>query len=105
MKVFLFLILSISAGADTITPTRRFSWNQEQYVKKGVRTLPWVRDPFYPTEQKFKLAGIISGELAFINGKWFRKGDRIQGYQVRMVMQDAVSLAKDGEILNLRMGE
>ena len=106
MKLALLILLwAWAALGGAVTEARKCSWAQDSYVRKGVRNLPWVRDPFFPTEQKFKLAGIISGELAFINGKWFRKGDVIHGYRVTVVMQDSVSLAKEGEVLNLRMGD
>jgi hypothetical protein len=83
--------------------SHRYSWGPSEYLKRGFRTAPWIRDPFYPDQKKFSLKGIISNELAYINGRWVREGDKIDGYMVRSVGANSVALSKQAEMVILRL--
>jgi hypothetical protein len=71
----------------------------------GFRSAPWIRDPFFPEQRKFNLKGIISSELAYINGKWVQEGDKIEGYIVREIGTRSVALVKHAEIVVLKLEE
>lgn len=100
-SIFVLLGLTALAGEDP----NRLSWSHYDYLKGGFNNVPWVRDPFFPQEKKFRLSGIISAELAFVNGKWVKQGDFLDGYVVKSVTQNTVALMKQGELVLLRLHE
>lgn len=81
------------------------SWAPLDFLKKGYRSAPWVYDPFYPTAREFRLEGIISSEQAFINGRWIRQGEVVDGYEVKSITAAGVMLKRHAEILILKIGE
>lgn len=95
--------LVLMAGAQDTRPLPRLTWGPYAFLEKGLRTAPWVKDPFFPESNGFKLSGIISNELAFINGKWLRHGDLIDGYTVRQIAPSQVTLMRKSEIVVLKM--
>lgn len=111
LKIFLVLILMIRVGelsakeAGLGAAPSRLSFSPTDFLKKGFRTAPWVKDPFFPETNELKLTGLISQELAFINGKWLREGDVIEGYIVKSINPGSVTLAKNYETLVLKMQE
>ena len=97
------ILLGTNVYADLTN--NRHSWGPTEYLKKGFRTAPWVRDPFYPGQKKFSLKGIISNELAYVNGRWVREGDRVDGYTVRSVGTNSVALSKHAEMVIVKLDE
>jgi hypothetical protein len=91
------------AAADTAAKGSRLTWGPYEFLEKGFRTAPWVKDPFFPEMNGLKLSGIISNEMAYINGQWFRRGDKVEGYLVREISGTQVTLTKRSEILVLKM--
>lgn len=91
------------AHAETSRKETRLTWGPYAFLEKGLRTAPWVKDPFFPDGNGFKLSGIISNELAFINGKWFRTGDAVDGYTVHHIAPTEVTLTRKTEIVVLKM--
>lgn len=81
----------------------RLSWSGSDFIKSGFRNAPWIRDPFFPEEKKVKLSGIISGELAFVNGRWVKQGDSIDGYLVKTISPNEVILTKQAEVLVVKL--
>jgi hypothetical protein len=96
------LFLTIVAFADTAEKSR-YSWGPQEYMKNGFRSAPWVRDPFFPSQKKFLLKGIISGELAYINNRWLREGDTLEGYTVKRINSQSVALSKQAELVVLKI--
>jgi len=52
-------------------------------------------------ERVLRLVAVL-GKRAFINGKWFSKGDKISGYKIKKVFQNRVILYKQNKIKVLR---
>ncbi len=95
--------LVLMASAEPSHKETRLTWGPYAFLEKGLRTAPWVKDPFFPDVNGFKLSGIISNELAFINGKWFRAGDAIDGYTVRQIAPTEVTLTRKSEIVVIKL--
>lgn len=99
---FGFSVLAVETIED---PSHRFSWGPQDFIKGGFRSAPWVRDPFFPEQRKFSLKGIISAELAYVNGRWVREGDRVEGYLVKQITERSVALSKQAEMVLLKLDE
>jgi len=95
-------VLAFTAMAD-VTENHRYSWGPQSFLKSGFRSAPWVRDPFFPNQKKFLLKGIISGEMAYINNRWVREGDTLEGYTVKSISPESVALAKQAEFVILKI--
>jgi hypothetical protein len=110
-RVFGLLLLIGLAGSLAAAPLDRpsrhveprLSWSPYEYLRQGYRNAPWVKDPFYPEQNGFRLSGVISNEMAFINGKWLRVGDKIDGFEVRSITGKGVTLRRQGELIVLRI--
>lgn len=96
------LLMSRIATADP-TETTRLSWSPYDFLKEGYRNAPWVKDPFYPESGIFEVSGIISNEMAFINGQWRHPGDWLNGYLVKEISPKGVVLTRNAEILIVKM--
>jgi hypothetical protein len=103
MRVFLIAFFLGNILTADVVETRRYSWGPQEYLKSGFRSAPWVRDPFFPSQKKFKLKGIISGELAYINNRWVREGDKLEGYTVKSITAESVALMKQAELVVLKI--
>jgi len=110
-----FLFLFSSVFADDL------SQRLEKLIQdKKIKTVTILKyDPFFEKGKKkqfkkhhliihrsrkkiaLKLVAIL-GNRAFINGKWFSKGDKIDGYRIKKVFQDRVMLYKQDKIKVLR---
>lgn len=103
-------LLAVSEGfANPATPANvekndtRLSWGPYEYLKKGYRNAPWVNDPFYPEGRAFQLMGMISNEMAYINGQWFRLGDTVAGFTIKSIKPEGVTLTKRSEIMLIKI--
>lgn len=83
----------------------RLSWGPYEYLEKGYRNAPWVSDPFYPEARGFELMGYISDEMAFINGQWFRLGEEVDGFTIKAIKPEGVTLTRRAELMLLKMRE
>lgn len=83
----------------------RLSWGPYEFLKQGLRNAPWVNDPFFPEARAFRLQGLISNEMAFINGQWYRLGDNLDGYILKSIRPEGVTLTKRTEVLLLKIKE
>jgi len=101
----LLAALPLFAGAEkgTGTDPDRLSWLPSDYLQKGFRNAPWIHDPFFPDEGEYKLSGVISNEMAFINGRWLRIGESIGGFKVKSISPRGVTLNRRGEVVVLHM--
>jgi len=98
--VFLFFILflaNVSLANGSKADKERLSWSPYDHLRKGFRNAPWIRDPFFPHQKRFHLTGIISNELAYINGRWLQEGDEVNGYVVKTIHRRQVTLAREIE--------
>lgn len=99
----LLLWLVVGAQADAPLKGDRLTWAPYGFLEKGLRTAPWVKDPFYPESNVFKVSGIIAHEMAFINGRWYRPGEQLDGFRVREITASTVTLTRLSQILILKM--
>lgn len=81
----------------------RLSWGPKEFLTKNIESVPWVNDPFYPIQKRAIVTGVVSGQMALINGKWLRVGERIQGYKVGSIDQRTVTLKKGSETILLKI--
>lgn len=102
-KEIVVAFLFSGAGLWAEPVPERLSWNLTPQIKAGYRNAPWIRDPFFPDMTKFRVTGIISGELAFVNNKWVRAGDTMDGYLVKRVTREGVVLTKRAEVVRLKL--
>ncbi len=104
-----FLFLSASALASpekkdlNESVSTRLSWGPYEYLKQGFRNAPWVNDPFYPEARILRVSGMVSDEMAYINNQWYRLGDVVQGYTVKSIKPEGVSLVRQNELLLLKV--
>lgn len=102
--MFVFVLwMALVARADAPLRGDRLTWAPYGFLEKGLRTAPWVKDPFFPESNVFKVSGIIAHEMAFINGSWYRVGQEIDGFRVREITASAVTLTRSAQILVLKM--
>jgi hypothetical protein len=110
-RLFVVVAAVLSCGRtlahveDKAEAAQRLTWAPMAFLRQGFRSAPWVRDPFFPAEEPFKLAGIISQELAFINGKWVREGDEVDGFKVKDIESEKVTLVRRSETIVLKLRE
>lgn len=97
-------LLSSVLLADN-SPTERLSWAPFDFLKQGYRNAPWVKDPFYPEGDSLRVMGIISNEMAFINGQWLHPGEKVSGYVIKKIGPNGVVLTRNSEILLLKLDE
>jgi hypothetical protein len=100
MWVTIVLFASTALGADSAA---RLSWGPYEFLEKGFRNAPWVNDPFYPETRSYEVMGIVSDEMAFINDRWFRVGEKIDGYVVKSVRPEGVTLGRRDELMFLKL--
>ena len=104
MRFFiLFLLLVLSARADT--DKRRLSSVMSAVQAPIFTTMSWARDPFFPSRDRFELKGIISNQMAFINGRWIKKGERIDDYELAEISLESVTLRQGDENFVLQIGK
>jgi hypothetical protein len=104
--IFALQGLSLSAQAVSGNPTvPRLSWGPYDYLKQGYRNAPWVKDPFYPEAKTYKIMGIISDQMAYINGKWLAPGDKLDGFTIKTISPQGVTLVRNSEIMVLKLKE
>lgn len=103
--VLWLLAPAVYADAEASKKIVRLTWAPYSFLEKGLRSVPWVKDPFFPEVNGFKLSAVISRELAYINGRWMRVGDELEGYVVREIQPSGVTLTKRTEVLTLKMEE
>ena len=102
MALFLILIFnSVYAASEKLI--ERLSWTPVEHLKKGYRTAPWFNDPFHPYKSSLALSGIISDQMALINGQWYRVGETVLGYKILSVKASGVQLEKKGDSLTLKV--
>ncbi len=111
---YILLASTLWAATDPPSPSgyapggkqiEKLSWTPMEHLMKGYRTAPWLNDLFYPSKNTMHLSGLISGEMAFINGEWYRLGQTIQGYKIMTITGSQVELDKKGEKVTLKMTE
>ncbi len=106
MKLLILISCLVCQGAPAAEKKEsRLSWGPYEFLMKGFRNAPWIHDPFFPETKIFRLSGIISDEMAFINGKWFKLGERIEGFEVKKISAEGVTLARRGEVIVLKIAE
>lgn len=121
LLLILFVALAVEGAEAPKTPTKaeekptqtlseksfgpRLSWGPYEFLKQGLRNAPWVNDPFFPEARAFRLQGLVSDEMAFINGQWYRLGDNLDGYVVKSIRPEGVTLTKRTEVLLLKIKE
>ncbi len=99
-------------GVAELPPLDEKLVRQQEVIADG----PWGRDPFSPppvaeTDQRpenwkdFKLSGIIPGLAATINGEPVGMGEDFEGYRLREVGNDGITLEKDDQSFILTMPE
>lgn len=103
--VFFAALLLACARSYGVENHERLTWGPIDFLSQGFATAPWVRDPFYPAERPMTLGGVISNELAYINGQWVRPGETIEGYKVKSISTKGVTLVRGGDSLLLTPGE
>ncbi len=101
--VSILILSAAAAGWADASKQHRLTWAPYPHLEKGLRSVPWVKDPFFPELNGLKLSGIISNEMAFINGRWLRPGEEVDGYLVKEIQPDQVTLSRRSEILVLKM--
>jgi len=72
----------------------------------GESTLPASEKDWGKIQSPFKLSGVIADEraaIAVINGKFLRKGDSIEGYQVVRIGGKSVILSGNGQKILLNV--
>lgn len=94
-----------SAALAQESKTERFSWGAGEFVRRGYQNAPWIRDPFFPHTSRFQLGAIIAPDLAYINRRWVRVGDELEGFKVQRIAEKEVELAKRREIVVLKIRE
>ncbi len=106
MRIFFFIFLATVAQASERTSiVPRLSWGPYEFLQKGYRNAPWVNDPFYPEARAFLLMAMVSDTMAFINGRWYRLGENLEGYLVKSIRAEGVTLTKRDEILLIKIKE
>lgn len=55
-------------------------------------------------KSKFKLNAIIA-DFAFLNQKWVRNGDFVNGYEIKSIEEKTVTLTKNNETIKLGIGD
>jgi len=85
--------------------TTRLSWGPYDFLKQGFRNAPWINDPFFPESRTLKVTGLVSDEMAYINGQWYKLGEKIEGYTIRSIRPEGVTLARANELLHLKLKE
>lgn len=104
--LFLWVNLAMAESRKPASKELRLTWSPTKFLEEGYRSAPWVKDPFFPELNVFRLSGVISNELAYINGKWYRLGDKISSYFVKQIAADGVVLMdRVGATLTLKMEE
>jgi len=118
--VFVILMLAFFGRSAVATPapapdaptkdlnqsvTTRLSWGPYDFLKQGFRNAPWINDPFFPESRTLKVTGLVSDEMAYINGQWYKVGDKIEGYTIRSIRPEGVTLARANELLHLKLKE
>lgn len=105
MKMFWLLAIGLVMGATAFgaDSNTRLSWGPYEFLEKGFRSAPWVNDPFYPETRSYEVLGIVSDEMAFINDKWFRVGESIDGYTVKSIRPEGVTLGRRDELMFLKL--
>ena len=104
--IVITLLLALSTAQAAEKPKlAMLSWAPLDFLKKGFRSAPWVYDPFYPMAREFRLEGVISSEQAYINGRWLRIGEAVDGYEVKSISPQGVMLKRHAEIVILKIGE
>ena len=90
-----FMMLSISAGAESVDPTKPVSYNSDLTSGSGEGD-----DVSISETAQIKLTSILFSEdrkIAVINGEFKKEGDMVGGYQVVQIFPYKVSLKKDNE--------
>ncbi len=100
----IFIIFFFRLFASQSAP-ERLTWAPRDFLKQGYLNAPWVKDPFYPQGDEFKLSAVISDELAYINGKWYSPGEFINGFLVKEIKNNEVILTRRGRIVVLKLGD
>lgn len=90
---------------QSVTTMKRLTWAPMDHFRKGFQNAPWVKDPFFPENNELRLSGVISKQYAFINGKWYRAGDRVEGFTVRQIEPKSVVLSKGTDLRTLTLGD
>lgn len=85
--------------------TTRLSWAPYNYLRQGFRNAPWINDPFFPESRMLTVTGLVSDEMAYINGHWYKIGEKIEGYTVKSIRPEGVTLARANELLHLKLKE
>ena len=98
-------LLSASALAIEKSSGPRLSWGPYEFLEKGFRNAPWVSDPFFPEARSFQLQGLVSDEMAYINGQWYRVGEKLEGYTIKSIKPEGVTLMKRTELMLLKIRE
>ena len=106
MRSVFTLILLLAGTAQAAPPEKadaRLSWGPYEYLKKGYRNAPWVNDPFHPEARSFLLMGMVSNEMAYINGQWFRLGDTVGGFVIKSIKPEGVTLTRRSELMLIKI--
>jgi len=114
--LLLISLASVAQGQDLPTPpivesskplsvTTRLSWAPYEYLKQGFRNAPWINDPFFPESRTLTVTGLVSDEMAHINGRWFKVGEKIEGYTIKSIRPEGVILSRANELLQLKLKE
>jgi len=97
--IFLFSLLSYGAT----DPNTRLSVGIKRKPIEQIPPALWVRDPFYVEPDPIKLSGIISKQMAYINGKWFKVGDEIGEYRIHAILENCVLVTHYGTEITLTL--
>lgn len=122
MRYILLLILFISANAGDISTLLSKINYLKSLTSKGFKEIDIKYDPFMQTKKIFvkkknskkevvkssinkvslTLITILNGR-AFINSKWYKKGDKLNGYKIVYIGNDKVMLKKESRVKYLQI--
>ncbi len=121
MRYILLLLLFISANAwDISTLLSKIDYLRSE-TSKSFKEIEPSYDPFMQTKKIFikkrdlKVATKPSAKItpltlitilndrAFINSKWYKKGDKLYGYKIVYIGDDKVVLKKDNKVKYLQI--
>lgn len=96
--IFLFLCLHLHATSEP--------FNYDPFVEAQAliqKSTPAQKKQVEKKRNIISLGAIMSNR-AFINGKWYAKGDRFGSYRVDMIRPNMVGLKKNGKLKIISLG-
>ena len=110
-KIIVFIAVFLYADISNIITLIKNMENYRPVFKKIQHYKPFS-DEVIPTKENGKIFNVSPVNLslnaifqnkAFINGRWVKRGDLIEGYKVIKITQNSVVLFKNGKIKKITL--